>query len=182
MINSNEEPFLRKRFPEGEWFSLSPVPNSSPNNLELFIIPLNSMNQKSLVHWVKVDRLLQKVNYFMLMYGNLKTGLMNHSRLEDVLKQMAGIYPEIKGDPFLESCFYEKVSVFFEMDHNPEAAGKAIEDAIHKGYPAANLYNDEGVILAVQKRYPEARRAFRFALKCPVNFTPSAQNLKNLAP
>jgi hypothetical protein len=182
LVNPHYRPFLQKRFPEGRWFLLSRDAGIAGNTLNLLVVPVLPRNKEVLFHWIEMDKKLHEVNYSVLMYCNLKTGLLEHSRLEEVLRSMARIQRDLNGDPFLESCFFEKVSVFFEMDHEPESAGMAIENALRRGYPAANLYNDYGVILTAQKRYQEARKAFGMALKCPVNYTPAAENLEKLGP
>lgn len=174
--NPNYRPFLSRRFPEGQWFPLAQGGGDSA----LWVVPVRPDNRDSLVHWMEVDRKLQDFSVQILMDCDLTTGLMPHPKMESLLKSMALLQGDLQGDPFLESCFYEKVSVYFEMDQDPTDAQKAVESAIRLGYPAANLFNHEGVLWAARGNYGEAAKAFRKALDCPVNDTPARQNLEKL--
>jgi hypothetical protein len=68
------------------------------------------------------------------------------------------------------------------MGLNLKPNEEALERAIQKGYPAANLYFKLGTFFAADRRYPEARKAYAQAQLCHPNRTQAADYLRVLNP
>jgi hypothetical protein len=54
---------------------------------------------------------------------------------------------------------------------------ETLRDGLREGYPAAHLYNHLGFLWLLRQNEPEAKKAFRQALKAPINLTDSALHL-----
>jgi len=173
IANANDKPFLSRKFPMGHWYGLSKAALSSNQPQMLGVIPLDPRTAPDLGRWMRADRELQP----------LTDSIMDAFRGQDqepFLKALFESYPSLRGDPFLESCFWEKV-VFHLMAAGDEAGAlKALQQGVKKGYPAAHLFNMEGVLLAKEGKVHEARMAFQKAIRCEINLTPALENLRAL--
>jgi 4-amino-4-deoxy-L-arabinose transferase-like glycosyltransferase len=179
IANVHYTPFLRKRFPDSEIFQL-PVPEKAQYGGDILqVIEITPGNHSDLKRWFEVNRAFQKVTSVM----------MERKEHQDRTRIFEMLYPlevMVKGDPFLESCFWEKAHV----QHNLEAAYGdrpfseiypkslyTIQQATRLGYPSAHFYNEMGVLLEMGKRMEEARAAFLKATKAPLNRTSAADHL-----
>ena len=74
----------------------------------------------------------------------------------------------VQGDPFLESCFWERRGEFYYhygyQEHYADQV-EALRQAIQRGYPAAHLYFKLGSLLLRKGDRMGALEAFRAALK-----------------
>jgi tetratricopeptide (TPR) repeat protein len=76
----------------------------------------------------------------------------------------------VEGDPFLESFFGEWAAQY-HSEGNYQENIRALQRALAKGYPTANLYYKLGNFLWLDHRIPEARRAYSLAARCRPNYT-----------
>jgi hypothetical protein len=173
LANSNYEPFLKTRFPEGRWTWLTPDLPTRNGGMMLGMIPSNAENRTVLSRWEKANQSMRKITSMLL------NGALGEKRgpIQDALR---GIYPDFQGDPFLESAYWEKRGLLDSMDSNLPAVVEDCRLAVSKGYPAANLYNEMGIFLNLLGRNKEAAEAFQKAAQAPVNRTPALIHLREL--
>jgi hypothetical protein len=133
LIDAHYAPFLQKRFPGAQWWDLD-SDFSKEGNRMLAVLPVDDSTRGTLLKWARADRAFRDLNW-----GT------DHVHDKDCLavidRKIREDYPVIKGDPFLESCFWEKTGQFYYYygNHFPEHF-RAIELALKNGYPAAHLY------------------------------------------
>jgi hypothetical protein len=182
LANDNYGPFLLRRFPGGRWFQLSGGMNRIDGGLGLGVFPLSSIPPEALKTWVNVNNAFGETAYSFL---NRPTGADYSGPLETLL----GFQPLMRGDKFLESCFWEKAyylylqnSLFGDQQkwRNFEGSFQAIQQALGQGYPAAHLLNEYGTCLMLLGRYAEARKTFQDASRENPAFSPAAANLELL--
>jgi Flp pilus assembly protein TadD len=80
----------------------------------------------------------------------------------------------------LESVFWEKVAFYEEFQMKIPEAVAALKNGTKDGYDAAQFYNKLGVLFTLFANKEEAKSYFEKALKCQVNRTTAAENLKRL--
>ena len=173
LTNINYSPFLAKRFPDSKWFSLAPGQDSSDGTLVLGIIPMDSVNQEILIHWLEIERALRSETSQWLQ---LPLGQTN-AELTQSLYQIRLLANK---DPFLESCLGERIFYCEMTGSNSNGVLMALHRALTLGYPAANLYNDLGVYWFTAGDPAKAREAFNAALRCPINHTSAWANLQKI--
>ena len=92
---------------------------------------------------------------------------------------LEGVYPLVYGDPFLESCYWEKRAAYeYRMGSLSEQL-RSYQMAVTQGYPAGHLWYDLGDLLAIEGHYVEARQAFTQASQAPLGLprnSPSREN------
>ncbi len=173
LANANYKPFLESRFPSGRWHWLNKEGATYNQYWMLGIIPLDASNEMDLARWMEAERGFQPFTDELLesFKPSVRAGLEG---------KLLSLYPFMRGDPFLESCFWEKKIYLAKMDGNDGKVLEAVQQGLSRGYPLPQLFNDEGVLLERQGRYEEARKAFKKALRAPVNITPAKENLEPL--
>jgi hypothetical protein len=169
--NVNYESFLAGRFPDGRWIPIGPDSFWNEGSLMLGIIPVEASNRAGLAQWLEMDRQLHGITR-QIHFDN------DGSRQETILKQLLEKEVFARGDPFLESAFYEHV-LFYERKRArmPELLGW-IQAAIKKGYPLPHLLVPDGIYLLTLGKNQAARAAFEKALQAPFNMTNAAENLQ----
>jgi hypothetical protein len=174
IVNVNYQPFLAKRFGKGETYWLSKDLDLGDGGWMLWVIDITEKNRPSFLKWREASRSLN--DYINGIYQNFSlVDDHSHSKVLDLLNQD---YPLFKNDPFLESCYDEKKSdLLFRIGLIPEAA-QSLNQAIQKGYPAANLFYSLGVLRLIENQRLEAQTAFQKACRSSLNFTQSSQFLK----
>ncbi len=160
LVNSHYALFLKDRFPKMGWVPLSE--GSGAHGLALLMD--NRPPAWSLAHeaFLKAD---------------LARFYQNSGPLVKPVSILAAAYPLVKGDPFLESVYWDKMAAYDYEDLDYQAQLTAYQMAVTKGYPTADLYYKLGQLLLVGKRIPEAKEAFLKATQAPMNKTPAAQIL-----
>lgn len=184
VVDVHYRPFLKKRFPDGKWFDLFDPdhPGFQDTDLMLGVIPMDKSRRNTLEAWRQADRVFRKINWAV---ANLPE---NADRAEN-FQALSGIHSSFKGDPLLESIYWDAVYRFHRWEnlygdrdrrvHYP-AALNAVREELRSGYPTAVFYNEWGTFLVLQKDYAGARKAFEKAVHSPLNLTPAAENLKAL--
>lgn len=89
-------------------------------------------------------------------------------------------YSQFEGDPFEESIYWTQMALYYSVVGDAKSALASYRTALHKGYPAANLYNEMGAVLVFMGDYQEAKRSFEEATRAPVDRTNALENLKKL--
>jgi len=155
--------FLSKRYPGSHWFPITPYPVEDGGSI-VGIIAVTKANQSELLHWARVH------DYFHQL-SILSENIMNNEEeyLATVQKLPLG-YSLLSGDPFLESCYGEWMAQYHygnEFTFNIRALQRAIE----KGYPTANLYYKLGNFYYLNHQMAEAKKAYELAARSKPNYT-----------
>ena len=173
LTNIHEEPYFKKKFPEGKWFWLSEGLKRHDGGFILEVIPLDLANKPLLSRWTAADLSLKELTNLVVELGVDP----DQSQMMAVLDKS---YPAFKGDPFLESRYWRIKAFHHAAEGKIAEAVQAEKQAIVKGLPMAHLYNDMGCLLYKERRVVKARKAFEDALKLKLNLTDAETNLQNL--
>ncbi len=175
LVNVHYRPFLAKRFPDGKAYFLdkeAPEPNGGTM---LWVMPVTPNRQEVMARWEKAAEALKPFIHQFLSY-------VHGQSFQPVRDSLLQAYPYFRGDPFLESCFWEKAAdndlkMGFQ-DHRESI--QDIRQALKSGYPATHLYYTLGTLLYIDRNRVEAREAFQQASHAPMNFTNADQLLREL--
>jgi len=171
VTDANYRPFLAERFPAGKWYWIGE--KKSVGYWMLGVIPLNEENRAGLSKWFEVNQGLRGATYAVIS----SSPWVSQSLILDRIYQVKDLLGD---DPFLQSCFWEKVFTHRAIDHDELGCLEAIREGLQNGYPLAEFYNEEGAILVQQGKTALARAAFQKAVHSKLNLTPAAENLKAL--
>ena len=182
IVNTNYTPFLRQRFSQAVLTQLPSDDSAQYGGDVLAILPREPGNSAVLSKWFQTNQEMQQA-------GRDIIARKSHGLRTNIIRELTQSVPSAQGDPLLESIRWEKVHVQVNLQAAygdiafatiyPDSL-RAIQNALHFGVPAAHLYNELGVYLALGNRTEEAKRAFEGALKSPVNVTPARRNLDRL--
>jgi hypothetical protein len=172
-MDANYKPFLARRFPQGRWFWLGSLSPNDESGLVMGVIPVSEGNRTALLNWVKADQELQPVTSWIMSHAPWASR-------EAAIELLNRSSSSMRGDPFLQSCFWEKVYVEQSDDNNHPGMLETLQRGLINGYPLAHFYNEEGMLLQERGRSREARAAFEKALHSPLNLTSAGENLKIL--
>ena len=98
-VSSSYQPFLRARFPQMRWIPLGP--GSHPAWV-LGVLPWNDPDSRTFLAWNQAHRFFMELNDEILEVPN------GVSR-EEILDQMLKAGPGLSADPFIQSCYWEKI-------------------------------------------------------------------------
>jgi hypothetical protein len=131
------------------------------------VIPVDADNCLALQRWVKAEKAMH------IFTGDVTGSVLSHPAMSYTAR-LELLYPLFKGDPFLESSYWEKQAqcAFFEKRYGDMV--EPLEKAIHLGVPEAHLYNRLGVVFLVLGDFDQARWALNHALKYADNKTTAA--------
>ncbi|HTC20096.1 MAG TPA: hypothetical protein VK859_04560, partial [bacterium] len=177
LVNVHYRPFLEKQFGGGgKAFWLSKDLHIPDGGRMLWVIPITDSNRATLKRWYEADLALddfrdssfQSISYFW--------GLPSGQTLR-ILEQA---YPAFQDDPFLRSCFWEKMADYdFKARHIPESIG-CFQEALREGYPAAHLLYHLGILQMLQGDPLQARQSLEKAAQSPMDFTDAPLLLEQL--
>ncbi len=177
LTNVHYGAFLKKRFPDSQWFYVTPpkdpVGGTDDGGSVVGIIPITPENRNTFNRWSKAH------DYFNELSVEAENAMNNRELYAQQVAKLPGGYPLMEGDSFLESVYGEWVAQY-HLGINLDLNISALERALQKGYPSANLYFKLGNFLAAQNRIPEAEKAFAGAAACPINHTQAAHYLQTL--
>jgi hypothetical protein len=173
-VNENFEPFLKKRFPEGQWNRLSGGPPTGYGGNLLGIIPITKNTAQTAGTWATLN--------FIMDRADQERFFQNYGLLENPLKIMKTALPWswFQGDPFLESVFWDKVAAYEYVNLDYPAHLKAYENAVSRGYPTAALYFKLGLLHLAKQNIPEAQTALQRATQAPLDLTSAKTLLEEL--
>ncbi len=173
LANIHYQPYLQGQFPEAKWFWLASDVGRPDGGIMLGLIPLPSSHPGMINRWIAADR---------QVHGLAGAVYDNHDwkPRAPVIEALFQRFGYFKDDPFLESCFFEKIA---ENDYKDRLFGpqlEAIRQALDRGIPAAHLFNALGSLYLRRGNLREARNAFEKALRCKPNHTSASEGLKLL--
>jgi len=171
--NVHYGPFLKKRFPGADWTWVGKdLPVENGGRL-LGSIPGTPENQRTLHAWRDL--------WTSFLNADLARFAQNSGPLVRPVSILAAAYPQVKGDPFLESVYWDKMAAYAYEDANYEVQLKCYQNAVTRGYPTADLYFKLGQMYLVGKKVKEAKEAFIRATKAPMDRTQATQVLEWMA-
>jgi hypothetical protein len=136
--------------------------------------------------------------------GRVEDWARANGQLDDILRQfvelpieparkkaiqlMDALEPALSRDPLVRSCYWDIQFSLHNWDNmfghpSPEnfrASFRAMQMAVREGYPAAHFYNELGGFYLMEKKFPQAGKAFEQALHAPLNLTPAGENMSIL--
>lgn len=135
VTDAHYRPFLAKRFPQGQWHTLD------SEDRDLLLVPVTGETRAVFTRWAAADKAFREINWGI-------DHIHDRDCLETVDRAVREDYPLVQGDPYLESCFWEKVGQFYyyARGHFPEHL-RASQLAVQRGYPAAHLYRQRAELL-----------------------------------
>ena len=151
LTDAHYRPFLERRFPQGQWKDLD-SDFSKDGNRDLVILPVTDETRPVFTRWAKADKAFQDINW-----------AVDHIHDKDCLEKtdlaIREDYPLVQGDPYLESCFWEKTAQFYYYyrGHFPEHL-RASEWAVQRGYPAAHLLAKWAELVLLSGDRPKAEK------------------------
>jgi len=157
---------LSARFPSLRWVTPPGGTGAAPRRL-LGILPLDPSLETHLKPWV---------DYYGFQQGwDLKLmGLADGAWFKPVLEDMKAHYPKVPKDPFLQSCYFEKLlfnysreRTFYPEDRSMDRTnyGGVLKAAFEGSYRNEFLCQKYGRLLALEGDLEGAKRAFREALR-----------------
>lgn len=171
-VNVNYEPFLKKRFPEGEWFIVSRRPLVPDGGDMLGVFSITPQNAPIFYNWCGVHEIFQA--------ADRRRFLEYDKSFSPVVQILETASPAIEADPFLESVYWDKRASYEYADLNYDQQLYSYKMAVTAGYPTADLYYKLGELLRIKGRLTEAEEAYLKATQAPLDLTPSTQILAAL--
>ena len=169
ITNIHYQPYLNRRFPDSSWHRLGLGPEDTDGGLVVGIFPVDPKNGEVFSRWKTAH------DYFHNLNFEAENILNSPVLYRHAVEELAGGYALMGNDPYLESCYGEWVAQYHQgADLSPNI--QAIQRALRKGYPAANLYYKLGNFLFLNRQSEQARKAYLMAVKCEPNYT-SAQEI-----
>jgi hypothetical protein len=160
-------PFLSKVFPSCRWV-IAPTQKAGVLSRHAFgLIGVTPENRPILARWKTYYSFQQEIN---LETVDIPTGISHQVILEKMLRA----YPLIPEDPFLQSCYFEKMvfnysseKVFHPKDTwaNWSNFSEVFRISFFKSYQDVELCEKYGRLLAVEGQKTEAKRIFEKALR-----------------
>ena len=133
IVSEDYIPFLSAQFPNMDWYLIGKEHFWDQVESRLGIIPITDENQVLMKHWLVANQALWSVTKQLMNFpeGSSQQPVLDHLlRYEDLMK----------GDRFLESCFWEKVIFYYwtvEKDYG-KAQG-AVGQYLKLGYPSPRI-------------------------------------------
>ena len=165
LSNVNFKPFLQKRFPQGRAFALSQGLLRPDGGFMLFVTPVAPDDRPFLQKWQGASKAFECPPH------------QDAWVLKPMLEKAA---PAFEGDPFLQACYWEKLSDLSYRASGFKDLGEALKDlslAAQKGYPSAHLYWRMGTFDLMEGDKVRAREAFERARRAPLDMTTSGEIL-----
>jgi hypothetical protein len=173
LVNANYRPFLSKRFVEGKAYWLSKNSSDPAGGWMLWVTPVTDAHREDFRRWRSAEGALAPFIDQNLSYVRGKP-------YEILVATLQGAGEAFQGDPFLESCYWEKMAdtLFKAGEASLEKSEEALQTAVLRGYPAAHLYRQLGIIRLMRQDGAGAQKAFQSSVNAPLNFTDSSRYLK----
>ncbi len=160
-------PFLSQALPDCRWINGGTPQPGVLSRHALGILPVTPVNRTFLERWKSYYTFQQEIN---LESVDIPTGKPHQA----VLEKMLQAYPSIPSDPFLQSCYFEKLAfnfswenTFFPGDNwaNWNNFSETFHQSFGKSYQDATLCEKYGKLLAVEGEKAEAKKIFQKAQK-----------------
>ena len=193
ITNVNNQPFLKRRFPDGKAYWISKDRPPADGGVMLWIMPSTPDRLPVFDRW---QRASQSLRPFLDQYAMVGPNENHHYDI--MLEALSRAYPSFQGDPFLESTFWEVTADInlrkilwttsdsgkIPLDGNAVPAIRenslfpclqALQYALKRGYPSANLYHQLGTLEFMGGNRKESSRVFQKATQAPLDFTDSSK-------
>lgn len=114
LTESHYLPWLRERFPHSQWFQVK-IPGKVWSPASIGIIPNEPDSTKNMAGWLSFNDQIQNWDLEIMNQSN---GVSRH----EILLKMLRFYPSVPLDPYLQSCFFEKLAFNYscEQTFDPE--------------------------------------------------------------
>ena len=162
-VNVHYQYFLEKLMSKGQYYWVSKNLNQENGGNVLGVFQVNALNQNSLLPWFQA--------HFLFQDTDLKRFSQTGQDFSSLLKNLDGGYPLVRGNPFLESCFWDKRAAFEYQELNYEQQLFSYQAAVQKGFPTADLFYKLGELYRVKGRQAEAEEAYGRAVQAPLDLT-----------
>ncbi len=160
-------PFLSKAFPSCQWRVAPADKPGVPSRHALGAMVVTPENRSRLEGWRSFYLIQQELN---LESADIPTGKSHQAVLEKFLRA----YPQVPADPFLQSCYFEKLVYNFSWENtfNPEDTwtnwknfSDIFQKSFEKSYRDAELCEKYGHLLAVEGEDDRAKKMLERAVK-----------------
>ena len=168
LVNAGYKPFLSRRFPGGKAYYLSGGLDASDGGEMLWVLPVTPRDGETFRRWQAANDAY--VNFPGRYYGILRDNLVQ-------------AHPAFQTDPFLESCYWEKLADLdfrVSLFKDPEKPIGDLEQGVKKGYGAAHLYYKLAVFHLLLGEKDRARACLLKARSAPLDLTASQALLKSI--
>ena len=167
LCNVHYKDYLSRLFPAAQWNWLASDVFREDGGLMAGIIPVTANRLPLLKRWVKAEKSMHVFagDVFENLLPN-KAGILS--------ERLDRLYPQFKGDPFLESCFWEKKAHIAFMNRRCGEMVEPLQKALKLGVPEAHLYNRLGVVYLELGDFEKAGMALKKAMAFRDNHTSAA--------
>jgi hypothetical protein len=173
-VSADYVPFLERDFPESRWDPVGRGLSLENGGDALGLFKPTPRNLPRLMRWIRAYRYFQAADLRRFVTGT-----------DETLPAIAVLdrgYPEVRGDPFLESCFWDKRAAYEYARLDFAEHLRCARMALERGYPAAHLYFNLGLLYLKEGLNGEAEKAFEGALRAPADQTAAAWILSRFPP
>lgn len=168
LVNINDQPFLSQRFPNGRTYWLSSDLSSPDGGIMLWVTPLESSQREIFLKWREASLALKPFIFQSLSY-------VHGGPWEQVLAALETAEPAFQSDPFLRSCYWEKMAdTYLRLGGDVRSAILSLQTAVRQGIPSAHLYYRMGTLYLISNEPTKAQAAFAQAVRAPLNRTNAA--------
>jgi 4-amino-4-deoxy-L-arabinose transferase-like glycosyltransferase len=174
LTNVHYRPFLEGEFPSSTWFWAGEGARSSAGGMAVGLFPREGATRDRLDRWVAANAWLRNV-------WDERTRMVWGARHRMPLAVLGEGYPLFKGDPFLETLYFERKASLECLDTEYKEAVQDLRRALLLGYPAAHVYFDLGMMLDLAGDREGATRAYRYAMSCKPDHTLARERLEELS-
>jgi hypothetical protein len=167
LCNVHYRDYLARRFPRARWAWLASDVFRENGGLMAGVIPVDAANGPALQRWVLAEKAM-RVFASDVINTQLSPGA------QGLASRMEIDYPLFRGDPFLESCYWEKQAQNAFLCRRFGDMIQPLRNAIRLGVPQAHLYNRLGVVCLATGDFQQAGWALEHAMKFKDNRTTAA--------
>jgi hypothetical protein len=167
LCNVHYRDYLARHFPGAQCVWLSSDVVRENGGWMAGILPLEPGGLAAVRRWAGAERAMR-----LLAGDAMGSGLAGESTV--LTHKLEGFYPLFQGDPFLESCFGEKLARADYWNRQYGEMEGPLVNAIHRGIPAAHLYCRLGEVYLARGDFEKAGLALQAALGSPDNHTAAA--------
>ena len=173
MFNPHFLPMLEKSFSPVLRNWLSQDLGATDGGLFLAVIPTGHFSPAQWERWLKANQAFRAMTLNMLYQVDKRGG-------DEILGELEAAYPLVKGDRFLECCYWQRAAFDHVLVGNIDAALEALQSGLKCAGPNAFFLDQMGLIYWKKGDRKRAGECFQKARDCPMNLTCARQNLDAL--
>jgi hypothetical protein len=167
LCNVHYRDYLARRFPRARWVWLASDVFRENGGLMAGVIPVDADNCLALQRWVRAEKAMR-----VFASDVINTQLSPEAKILSM--RLEQYYPLFKGDPFLESCYWEKQAQNAFLCRQFADMIPPLRNAVRLGVPEAHLYNRLAVACLATGDFNQAGWALERAMKFKDNQTSAA--------